>query len=106
MLHTTWAVHSLSHRWGYRTFETADDSRNNILCGILVHGDGWHNNHHAHPHLANHGVRWWEIDTAFWAICLLEKLGLAWDVKRDETQPVTAADDVTQRVSSQTESAA
>ena len=84
--HSTWAVNSFAHRWGYRNFETPDDSRNNLLCGILAHGDGWHNNHHAHPQLAKHGLKWWEIDTAYRAICLFEKLGLVWNVKRGETE--------------------
>jgi stearoyl-CoA desaturase (delta-9 desaturase) len=84
--HSTWAVNSISHRWGYRNFETPDDSRNNVLCGIFSHGEGWHNNHHAHPQLANQGQKWWEVDTGFWAICLFEKLGLAWNVKRSNSK--------------------
>jgi stearoyl-CoA desaturase (delta-9 desaturase) len=85
-MHATWAVNSIAHRWGYRNFDTSDDSRNNILCGILAHGDGWHNNHHARPVLAKHGLKWWEVDTAYWAIWVFERLGLAWNVKRDNSK--------------------
>lgn len=78
--HVTWSVNSWSHRAGYRTYETPDDSRNNILVGLLAHGEGWHNNHHAHPRHARHGRRWWEIDTTWWVIKALAGLGLVTDV--------------------------
>jgi stearoyl-CoA desaturase (delta-9 desaturase) len=80
VLHATWMVNTASHIWGYRNYETTDDSRNNWLVAIVSYGEGWHNNHHAYPRMAKHGHRWWEIDTTWMAICVLRKLGLVWDV--------------------------
>ena len=79
--HSTFAVNSVAHRWGYRTYETPDDSRNNVWVALLTFGEGWHNNHHAFPQSARHGLRRREIDPAFQFIRLLEKCGLAWNVK-------------------------
>ncbi|HUA99083.1 MAG TPA: fatty acid desaturase [Terracidiphilus sp.] len=76
-LHATWLVNSATHLWGSRRFETRDDSRNNWWVALLTGGEGWHNNHHAHPVSARHGLKWWEIDPNFWGIWLLAKLGLA-----------------------------
>ena len=78
--HQTWAVNSVTHLWGYRNYDTNEDSRNNFFIGYLAHGEGWHNNHHAHPRSARHGHRWWEFDTTYLTIKLLQKLGLATDV--------------------------
>ena len=75
--HTTWAVNSVSHIWGYRNYDTSDDSRNNAIVGILAGGEGWHNNHHAHPNSARHGHKWWEVDLSWLTIKLLMKVGLA-----------------------------
>jgi fatty-acid desaturase len=80
-LHATWLVNSATHLWGSRRFATADDSRNNLLIALLSFGEGWHNNHHAHPSSARHGLKWWEIDFNWYTISLLRKLGLARDVK-------------------------
>jgi stearoyl-CoA desaturase (delta-9 desaturase) len=80
VLHVTWAVNSASHMWGYRNYETVDDSRNLWWVGLLAFGEGWHNNHHAFPGRARHGHRWWEIDLTYLTICLLERVGLAWRV--------------------------
>jgi len=80
VLHVTWAVNSASHIWGYRNYETTDDSRNLWWVGILAFGEGWHNNHHAFQRMARQGHRWWEIDVTYWEICLMEKLGVAWNV--------------------------
>ena len=74
--HVTWSVNSLTHMWGYRTYETNDDSRNNILIGLLGSGEGWHNNHHADQRSAKHGHAWWELDMTYGTIRLFEKLGL------------------------------
>ena len=83
VLHVTWLVNSASHMWGYRNFETKDDSRNLWWVGLLAFGEGWHNNHHAHPGRARHGgYRWWEIDLTYRTIWLMEKVGLAWGVVR------------------------
>lgn len=86
VLHVTWFVNSASHIWGYRTYETTDDSRNNWWVGLLAYGEGWHNNHHAFQRMARHGHRWWEIDVTYWAIWSMEKVGLAWDVVHDVPQ--------------------
>lgn len=82
VLHITWFVNSATHLWGYRNYETSDDSRNLWWVGILAWGEGWHNNHHAYQRVASQGHRWWEIDMTYWAILAMEKLGLAWDVVR------------------------
>ena len=75
--HTTWAVNSVTHVWGYRNYETPDDSRNNLLIGLLAAGEGWHNNHHADPSSARHGHKWWEVDLSWLTIRVLMVLGLA-----------------------------
>ncbi|HWB00425.1 MAG TPA: fatty acid desaturase [Pirellulales bacterium] len=80
VLHVTWFVNSATHLWGYRNYETTDDSRNLWWVGLLAFGEGWHNNHHAYQRMAKHGHRWWEFDVTYLHILLLEKLGLAWDV--------------------------
>ncbi len=80
VLHATWMVNSASHIWGYKNYETTDDSRNNWLVAIVAYGEGWHNNHHAYPRMAKHGHKWWEFDITWHAIRLLRALGLVWDV--------------------------
>jgi stearoyl-CoA desaturase (delta-9 desaturase) len=80
ILHTTWFVNSASHIWGYRNYETRDESRNLWWVGLLAYGEGWHNNHHAMPRLAQHGHKWWEIDMTYWFILGLKRLGLARNV--------------------------
>lgn len=76
-LHATWLVNSATHMWGNRRFDTRDDSRNNWWVALLTGGEGWHNNHHAHPVSARHGLAWYEIDPHYWGIWLLSKIGLA-----------------------------
>lgn len=80
VLHVTWLVNSASHMFGYRNYETTDDSRNNWLVAALAYGEGWHNNHHAYPRMAVHGHKWWEFDATWQFIRFLEFCGLAWDV--------------------------
>ena len=80
VFHVTWFVNSATHIWGYRNYETTDDSRNLWWVGLLAFGEGWHNNHHAYQRMARHGHKWWEVDVTYWAILALEKLGLAWNV--------------------------
>ncbi|MCA6600432.1 MAG: fatty acid desaturase [Pseudanabaena sp. M57BS1SP1A06MG] len=75
--HSTWFINSITHMWGYRTFETNDNSRNLWWAAIATYGEGWHNNHHAYPNVAKAGWRWWEIDVTWWAIQVLRVLGLA-----------------------------
>lgn len=78
--HITWLVNSAAHRWGYRSYETQDRSRNNWFVALLTNGEGWHNNHHATPRACSQGHRWWEIDLTYTFVRLLEKIGLAKDV--------------------------
>ena len=80
VLHATWMVNSASHMFGYKNYETTDDSRNNWVVAIVAYGEGWHNNHHAYPRMAKHGHKWWEFDITWQAIKLLRALGLVWDV--------------------------
>jgi stearoyl-CoA desaturase (delta-9 desaturase) len=76
-LHCTWLVNSATHRWGSRRFETRDDSRNNLLIALITSGEGWHNNHHAHPTSARHGLAWYEFDLSWIQIKILKSLGIA-----------------------------
>lgn len=80
--HITWSVNSLSHLWGYRTYETGEDSRNNWFVAVITSGEGWHNNHHADPRSASHGHGGREIDLIFAFVRLLEWMGLAKNVWR------------------------
>jgi len=82
-LHSTWMVNSITHTWGSRRFNTRDLSTNNWLIAIFfTFGEGWHNNHHAHPVSARHGLKWYEVDLNWYGIWLLKKLGLARHVYR------------------------
>ncbi len=80
-LHGTWLVNSATHLWGTRRFETTDDSRNSWWVALLSFGEGWHNNHHAHPRAARHGLTWYEVDFNWWSIQVLRRLRLAKAVK-------------------------
>jgi stearoyl-CoA desaturase (delta-9 desaturase) len=80
-LHSTWLVNSATHLWGTRRFITNDDSTNSWWVALLTFGEGWHNNHHAHPRAARHGLAWYEIDVNWWGIRTLQLLGLAKDIK-------------------------
>jgi fatty-acid desaturase len=75
-LHATWLVNSATHMFGKRRFETKDDSRNSWWVAILTGGEGWHNNHHAHPVSARHGLAWYEFDINYYTIWLFSKIGL------------------------------
>lgn len=86
--HTTWSINSVCHLWGSRPFSTNDQSRNNAVFGVLAMGEGWHNNHHAFPTSARHGLRWWEFDGSYWIIRSLQFIGLAWNVKVPERAAV------------------
>ena len=80
--HVTWSVNSVCHTFGKRAFATNDRSRNEWIVGLLGFGEGWHNNHHAFPRSAFHGLRWWQFDLAGYVIRGLERLRLAHDVYR------------------------
>jgi stearoyl-CoA desaturase (delta-9 desaturase) len=85
-LHFTWLVNSATHMWGSRRFGTRDDSRNLWWVALLTFGEGWHNNHHAHPTSARHGLAWYELDITWLQIRLLEKLGIARAVHVADTE--------------------
>jgi stearoyl-CoA desaturase (delta-9 desaturase) len=86
-LHATWLVNSATHLFGGRRFETKDDSRNSWWVALLTGGEGWHNNHHAHPVSARHGLVWYEFDINYYGIWLMEKLGLAKKVQIAKWDP-------------------
>lgn len=77
----TWLVNSACHLWGYRTFRTPDHSRNNAIVAVLTLGEGWHNNHHAAPARARHGLQKCELDPTYAAILALERIGVALRVR-------------------------
>ena len=60
--HVTWSINSICHFYGRRPYETGDKSTNNWLMSVVSFGEGWHNNHHAFPSSALHGLEWWQID--------------------------------------------
>jgi stearoyl-CoA desaturase (delta-9 desaturase) len=76
-LHGTWLVNSATHMWGSRRFATRDDSRNLWWVALITFGEGWHNNHHAHPTSARHGLAWYELDPSWIQIRVLKFLGIA-----------------------------
>lgn len=80
--HVTWSVNSVCHYVGGRMFTTTDKSRNNFIVGILALGEGWHNNHHAFPASAFHGMKWWQLDVTGLSIRLFEAIGLVKKVVR------------------------
>jgi len=83
MHHSTWAVNSVCHIWGQRPFNLGKDlATNNIFVGIFALGEGWHNNHHAFPKSAFHGLRWWQVDASSYVIRTLEALRLVKNVYR------------------------
>jgi fatty-acid desaturase len=86
-LHATWLVNSATHLFGSRRFETKDDSRNSWWVALLTGGEGWHNNHHAHPVSARHGLTWYEFDINYYGIWLLSKIGLAQKVQVAKFDP-------------------
>jgi fatty-acid desaturase len=80
-LHATWLVNSATHIWGKKRFATRDDSKNNWWVALITFGEGWHNNHHAHPTSARHGLAWYELDVTWITIRALQYFGLAKNVK-------------------------
>lgn len=79
--HATSSINSLCHMFGQRGFNTKEFSTNILVLAIPTGGESWHNNHHAFPHSARFGLRWWQVDLGYISIYLLEKMGLAWSVK-------------------------
>ena len=80
-LHATWLVNSATHLWGTRRFDTTDDSRNSWWVALMTFGEGWHNNHHAHPTSARHGLAWYEVDFSWMQISVLKYLGIAKSIR-------------------------
>jgi len=89
-LHSTWLVNSATHLWGKRRFATRDDSRNVWWVAMLTFGEGWHNNHHAHPTSARHGLAWYEFDITWLELKALRALGLVWDIRAAKVQSAPA----------------
>jgi stearoyl-CoA desaturase (delta-9 desaturase) len=88
--HITWSVNSVCHLWGSRPFACGDESRNNPIVGILGLGEGWHNNHHAFPNSARHGLSWWQVDLSYMLIRVLALLGLARNIRLPDKDRMAA----------------
>jgi stearoyl-CoA desaturase (delta-9 desaturase) len=88
--HVTWSVNSVCHLWGSRPYKSNDESRNNAVVGVLALGEGWHNNHHAFPSSARHGLRWWQIDISYYVIRLMVLCRLAWKVRLPSAEELAA----------------
>jgi fatty-acid desaturase len=89
-LHATWLVNSATHMWGNRRFSTKDDSRNNWWVALMTFGEGWHNNHHAHPTSARHGLAWYEFDISWITLTMLKAIGVAKQVRVAKIDEVLA----------------
>jgi len=81
LYHTTFCVNSVCHIFGYRSFKTGDQSRNNWLVALLTLGEGWHNNHHHYPSCARQGFKWYEVDVTYYVLRCLGAVGLVWDIR-------------------------
>lgn len=88
--HATWGVNSICHTSGRRPFKVDDQSTNHALWAFLSLGEGWHHNHHAFPTSPRHGLMWWEFDFTWLIIKLLEKFGLAWNLKEPSQEAINA----------------
>ncbi len=84
LLHAFGFINSVCHLLGTRPFRVkpGDGSTNNLVVSLLIFGEGWHNNHHAFPGSAHQGMRWYQVDPSWYVIWLLEKVGLARNVRR------------------------
>jgi len=89
--HSTWSINSVCHLFGSSPFDTKDESRNNAFCALLTFGEGWHNNHHAFPSSARHGLHWWQADFVFKVILALRFFGLAWDILEPTPEQIKSA---------------
>lgn len=79
--HVTWSINSICHIFGKMDYQAGDQSRNNLVCGVLALGEGWHNNHHAFPTSARHGLKWWQLDISWIVITGMRLTGLVWNIK-------------------------
>ena len=84
--HVTWSINSVCHFYGRRPFQTTDYSTNNWLLSLISFGESWHNNHHAFPSSAIHGIGKWQLDMSAMVIAFMEKLGWVRNVKRVSTK--------------------
>ena len=82
VLQVTWCINSVTHVWGYKTYDNDDDSRNLWWVALVTFGEGWHNNHHTYPRVANYGHRWWEFDMTYVTIRFLSAVGLVWGIAK------------------------
>ena len=88
--HNTWSINSICHVFGSRDYKSNDLSTNNLVCGVLACGEGWHNNRHAFPSSARHGLKWWQFDLSWIIIKAMEKCGLAWNIKLPNARALEA----------------
>jgi stearoyl-CoA desaturase (delta-9 desaturase) len=88
--HMTWSINSICHVFGRRDYKSSDRSTNNLICGLLAFGEGWHNNHHAFPSSARHGLKWWQFDFSWLVILAMKKCGLAWNLKLPSARALAA----------------
>ncbi len=88
--HVTFSINSVCHLWGRRPFRSRDESRNNAIFGVLAFGEGWHNNHHAFPTSARHGLAWWQFDLSYVIIRMMAWVGLATSVKVPSSNAIRA----------------
>jgi stearoyl-CoA desaturase (delta-9 desaturase) len=89
--HVTYSIDSICHVFGRRSFSTTDESRNVPWLSLLSFGESWHNNHHAFPTSARHGLGRWQLDPSAIVIRGLERCGLVWDVVRASPERRRAA---------------
>ncbi|GAB3854473.1 acyl-CoA desaturase [Hymenobacter terrigena] len=91
-----WFVGFISHKYGYARYDIDDATEhgyNNWVLGALSFGEGFHNNHHAHPSSAKMSTEWYELDLGWYLVAALRAVGLVWDVQvvgRDHTQKARA----------------
>lgn len=79
--HVTYCINSLAHVFGFRSYNTKDNSRNNFVLALFTLGEGWHNNHHCCPGSVKQGFKWWQIDVSYYLLVLMNKLGIIWQLK-------------------------
>jgi stearoyl-CoA desaturase (delta-9 desaturase) len=79
--HSTFLVNSVAHVFGRRRYDTPDTSRNSVLVALLTAGEGWHNNHHRYQSSARQGFRWWQVDTTYYVLWLLARVGIVSDLR-------------------------
>lgn len=87
--HASWSVNTVCHLFGRQPYSTRGNSRNNLLMALLTHGEGWHNNHHAFPKSARHGLHWWQLDVSWLCIRAMQLVGLAWNVQVPDREMLT-----------------